>query len=147
MSISANKKLNHPEYGSIITSVLLIAMGIGIFVFPTIIAVTISLCIGSLVIFMGIQRLILGIAVKDFDKNGSLFYLIQSILIILLGIIILTQRFINLLGAFLIVYSIAELVSYIYYTTQKKDYSQVLNKKITKEMKETEAKDAIIEEE
>ena len=62
-------------------------------------------------------------------------------------LIILTQRFINLLGAFLIIYAISELIGYIYYTSQNKDYSEVLNKKVTKEMKESEAKDAIIDEE
>jgi uncharacterized membrane protein HdeD (DUF308 family) len=98
-------------------------------------------------LFNGIQRLILGFAVNKIDRNGSLFYIIESALIIVLGIIILTQKFTNLLGAFLIVYSISELAGYIYYTTQNKDYSEVLNKKITKEMKESEAKEAIIDEE
>ena len=108
--------------------------------------ITFSLCVGAIVIFSGIQRLVLGIAVNKVDRNGSIFYIVESILIILLGIIILTQRFINLLGAFLIIYAISELIGYIYYTSQNKDYSEVLNKKVTKEMKESEAKDAIIDE-
>ncbi len=146
MAMVANKKRQDSDYGSIFISILLIALGGSIAIFPKSIMITFSLCVGAIVIFIGIQRLVLGIAVNKIDRNGSVFYIIESILIILLGIIILTQRFINLLGAFLIIYAISELVGYIYYTSQNKDYSEVLNKKVTKEMKESEAKDAIIDE-
>lgn len=146
MAMVANKKRQDSDYGSIFISILLIALGGSIAIFPKSIMITFSLCVGAIVIFSGIQRLVLGIAVNKIDRNGSVFYIIESILIILLGIIILTQRFINLLGAILIIYAISELVGYIYYTSQNKDYSEVLNKKVTKEMKESEAKDAIIDE-
>jgi len=63
-----------------------------------------------------------------------------------LGIVIITQKFTNLLGLFLIIYAISELVGYLFYVVQDKDYSEVLNKKVTKEMKESKAVDAIIEE-
>jgi hypothetical protein len=46
----------------------------------------------------------------------------------------------------MVIYAISELAGYVYYKSQNKDYSEVLNKKITKEMIETEAKDAIIDE-
>ena len=72
--------------------------------------------------------------------------MIESSLIIILGLLILSQKLFSLLGLFLIIYSISELAGYIYYKSQDKDYSDVLNKKITKEMKESESKDAIIEE-
>lgn len=146
MGMVANKRRQDSDYGSIFISILLIALGGSIAIFPKSIMITFSLCVGAIVIFSGIQRLVLGIAVNKVDHNGSIFYIVESILIILLGIIILTQRFINLLGAFLIIYAISELVGYIYYTSQNKDYSEVLNKKVTKEMKESEAKDAIIDE-
>ena len=53
---------------------------------------------------------------------------------------------INHIGIFLILYAISEIGGYIYYTSQKKDYSEVLNKEVPKEMKEKEAKEAVIEE-
>lgn len=141
-----NKRLSEINYSGILSSVALLALGVVVALFPQSIMITISLCIGSLIIFSGIQRLILGVIVKKIDSKGSLFYTLESILIIILGIIILTQRFTNLLGVFLIIYSISELVGYIFYVVQDKDYSEVLNKKITKEMKESKAVDAIIEE-
>ena len=141
-----NKRLSEINYSGILSSVALLALGVVVALFPQSIMITISLCIGSLIIFSGIQRLILGVIVKKIDSKGSLFYTLESILIIILGIIILTQRFTNLLGVFLIIYSLSELVGYIFYVVQDKDYSEVLNKKITKEMKESKAVDAIIEE-
>ena len=44
-------------------------------------------------------------------------------------------------------YAISEIFGYIYYTTQNKDYSEVLNKKVPQEIKEKEATEAVIEEE
>ncbi len=147
MTYLNHRKTNALSFGNIITSILLMALGGVIIIFPTSVMVTISICIGTIVIFIGIQRLTLGIAVKSIDQKGSLFFTIESLLIIIIGLIILSQMLTNLLGAFLIIYAISEMASYIYYTTQNKDYSTVLNKKVTKEMKESESKDAIIEEE
>ena len=142
-----SKKTGTTEIGTIITSVLLIAFGILIAVFPKSIMITISICIGALMTFAGIQRLVLGIAVRHFDNKGSKFFIIESCLIILVGILILSQQLPSLIGLFLIIYAVSELAGYVYYKSQNKDYSEVLNQKITKEMIETEAKDAIIEEE
>ena len=123
--------------------------GFGLFIMfrPSLVMTIISICIGVIIAFLGIQRLILGLTVRSVDSNGSKFYIIESILMIILGVIILSQQLLNLLGLFLIIYSVFELSGYIYYKSQNKDYSEVLNKKVTKEMKEKEATDAVIEEE
>ena len=134
------------ELGSIITSVAIFLLGVFIAFRPGSVMFALSLVIGSILVFAGVQRLVMGVAVHNFDRNGSLFFICESLLVLLLGIIIITQKFVNLIGFFLIVYSISELVSYIYYNTQNKDYEAVLNKKVTKEMKESVAQDAIIEE-
>lgn len=144
--IFISKKSHTTEISGIFSSIMLMLLGGFIYIYPSSIMVTVSLIIGALLIFNGIQRLILGVAVRTFDRSGFIFYLVESIIILLLGFVIITQKFINLMGIFLIVYSLAELSSYIFYTSKNKDYSDVLNKKITKEMKESEAKDAIIEE-
>ncbi len=146
MAYFAHRKTNVPVVGTIIGCLVLIALGIFILIFPDVIMKAFSLIVGILVTFIGIQRLILGITVRVIDRKGSIFFICESVLMILLGLVIMTNQWISWLGAFLVVYAITELVGYIYYTTQNKDYSSVLNKKITKEMKESEAKDAIIEE-
>lgn len=139
-------KNNYP-FSDCISSVLYIGFGILIFCFPTAIPTTISIVLGMLVLFSGVNRLILGLAVRSIDEKGSKLFLIVSVLMILLGIIIITQSFLSLLGLFIIIYAISEIFGYIYYTTQNKDYSEVLNKKVPQEIKEKEATDAVIEEE
>lgn len=141
-----NKKHGDGDISGLILSVVLAGLGIVICLFPNLLMTTVSICIGALITFFGVERLILGLAVRKIDNKGSNFYILESIFIILLGIIIITQLFVNLLGAFLILYAISELAGYIYYTSQNKDYSEVLNKKVTKEMKESKSVDAVIDE-
>lgn len=131
------------EYMSIFGALL---FAIIIAIFPKSISITISLVLGTLAIIMGVNRLILGLTVRKIDEQGSKIFIIESILVILLGIIIITQKFLNLLGIFLIIYAVSELFSYIYYKAQNKDYSEVLNKKISKEIKESKSIEAVIEE-
>ncbi len=142
-----SKKTNDLEIGAILFSVILFCLGVFVAFRPGLVMTLISICIGALITFFGVQRLILGLTVKKIDEQGSKFFVIESILMIVLGVVILSQQLLSLLGLFLIAYSIFELSGYIYYKSQNKDYSEVLNKKVTKEMKESEAKDAIIEEE
>ena len=139
------KKYNVPM-SDCVSAIMLVGLAIFIFVCSDIIKLTIQISLGALILFNGINRLILGIAVRKFDGEGSKVFTGVSILMIILGILILTGKFFSLIGIFLIVYAISEIGGYIYYTSQKKDYSEVLNKEVPKEMKEKEAKEAIIEE-
>ncbi len=141
------RKKGSATFGDCMSAILYMGFGAIIACFPKSITITISIVLGALILFSGINRLILGLAVRAIDEKGSKIFLGVSILMILLGIVILTQKFINLLGIFIIVYAISEIMGYIYYTTQNKDYSEVLNKKVPKEIKEKEAKEAVIEEE
>lgn len=143
--IVQRKKYNVP-FSDCISSVCLIGLAIFLFIFSNIIKLTIQVAVGSLVLFNGINRLILGLAVRSVDENGSKLFTGVSLLMIILGILILTGKFFNLIGIFLIVYAVSEIIGYVYYTSQKKDYSEVLNKEVPKEMKEKEAKEAVIDE-
>lgn len=129
-----------------VSAICLLGLSVFVFSFAGIIKLTIQIAVGALILFNGINRLILGLAVRPIDKDGSKVFTIVSILMIILGILILTGKFFNLIGIFLIIYAVSEIFGYIYYTSQKKDYSEVLNKEVPKEMKEKEAKEAVIEE-
>ena len=142
-----SKRTNDLEIGAILFSVILFCLGVFVAFKPGLVMTLLSICIGALITFFCVQRLILGLTVKKIDEQGSKFFVIESILMIVLGVVILSQQLLSLLGLFLIAYSIFELSGYIYYKSQNKDYSEVLNKKVTKEMRESEAKDAIIDEE
>lgn len=145
ISYFAQKKNYNVPFSDCMSAIFLIALGIFVFMFSDIIKITIQVAIGSLVLFNGINRLILGLAVRSFDKEGSKVFTGVSILMIVLGIIILTGKLFNLIGYLLIIYAISEIIGYIYYISQKKDYSSVLNKEVPKEMKEKKAKEAVIE--
>lgn len=142
-------KKKFPDYASsdALTGGMITLFGILIAIFPESISITISILIGGIVLFSGISRLILGLSIKQIDQSGSKIFTWGSVLMIILGVIIISGKFINLLGFFIVIYSVSSLVGYIYYTSQNKDYSEVINnKKVTKDMKNKEAKDAVIEE-
>ena len=139
------KKYNVP-FSDCLSAIVLIGLAIFVFLCSDIIKLTIQISLGALILFNGINRLILGIAVRKFDGEGAKVFTGVSILMIVLGVLILTGKFFSLIGIFLILYAISEIGGYIYYTSQKKDYSEVLNKEVPKEMKEKEAKEAVIEE-
>lgn len=145
ISYFVQKKNYNVPFSDCMSAIFLIALGIFVFMFSDIIKITIQVAIGALVLFNGINRLILGLAVRSFDKEGSKVFTSVSILMIVLGIIILTGKLFNLIGYLLIIYAISEIIGYIYYISQKKDYSSVLNKEVPKEMKEKKAKEAVIE--
>ena len=145
ISYFVQKKNYNVPFSDCMSAIFLIALGIFVFMFSDIIKITIQVAIGALVLFNGINRLILGLAVRSFDKEGSKVFTGVSILMIVLGIIILTGKLFNLIGYLLIIYAISEIIGYIYYISQKKDYSSVLNKEVPKEMKEKKAKEAVIE--
>ncbi len=140
------RKKGSSTFGDCVTALLFIAFSVLIFLRPGFLPATLSIVIGVLILFNAINRLVLGLAVRTVDASGSKIFLGSSILMMLLGIIIITQKFFNLLGLFIIIYAISEVVGYVYYTSQNKDYSQVLNKTVPKEIKEKEAKEAVIEE-
>lgn len=130
------------------SALFLLFLGGIIAIFPKFIPTTLSIVIGAMIILNGISRLVLGFAIRKVDGQGSKVFLFVAGLTILLGVVIITQLFLPLLGAFIIVYSISEIIGYVYYKSQNKDYSEVLNNKaIPRDIKEKDAVDAIIEEE
>jgi len=86
------------------------------------------------------------------DKKSFLVYLITSLLMIALGIVIITGVFDQLIGLLIIIYSVMEIVNYIYFKVKNKDFEEVIQKPAKKEKKLKKLKkgkvvDAIIEEE
>ena len=136
LSLTHKKKKGlEVESSGYLAAVIAIIFAILIAIFPKSISISISIVLGTLAIIFGVNRLILGFAIRIVDNRGSKLFIIESILTIALGIIIITQKFLNLLGLFLIFYAVSELVSYIYYKINDDNYEAVFNKKISKEIK------------
>ena len=152
ISYLRNKKYNG-DATPLLIGIFSILIGIAIVVFPNIIDITFRLLFGGWILFSGINRLIFAFALYSIDRTGFKTFLTTSIIMFISGILILIS-FYELVGILLIIYSISEIVNYIYYHTKKKNYNNMFNfeeepkvkkKQIKKEFKEKEAIDAVID--
>lgn len=147
-------KKDKVEYDSLILGVLMMIGGVLLFVFPDIVDITIRIIFGGWILFTGVNRLLLAFTVMKIDKNGFLTFLITSLIIILVGIFVLINFF-KLIGVFLVIYSVCEVVNYIYFNLKKDRYNVFFdtepkkkkNKKklINQDIKDKEAIDAVID--
>ncbi len=140
-------------------NILLMIFGIILISFPSIVDVAIKVVFGSWILFAGVKRLILAIALSSIDRKSYKTFLVSSLIMIVLGVLVLIN-FYNLLGVFLIVYSFMDISNYIYYLITRKKYGNIFDKaeydqeekrvkkksKVTKEMKNKKAIEAEIEE-
>lgn len=105
---------------------------------------------GVWVLFAGVNRIILAISIKSIDNTGFKVYLITSILMALIGVCLISGLFDKIVGLFIIVYSITEIVNYIYFKTKNKNYEPIKkstkNNKKNKRLKEGKILEAVIEE-
>ena len=141
---------------TLILGIFSIIFGIVLVIFPNIIDVTVRIIFGGWILFTGINRLILALAIGRIDRVGFKTFLITSIIMMISGIIILIS-FYELLGVLLVIYAISEIVNYIYFNSNKQKYTTIFDfevkeepkkktKKLKKEIKEKEAIDAVIDE-
>ena len=144
-------KLNYNNYNELMTGLIFIILGLIVIFYSNVFNYTIRIIIGTLILFSGINRLILALTVKEFDKRSFKAYLVSSIIILISGVFLITNIFDRLIGLFIILYAISDIFNYIYYKTQKPDYLYLKDKKVSKNkknkiVKEKEAIDGIIEE-
>lgn len=140
-------------------NILLVIFGVVLISFPSIVDVAIKVVFGSWILFAGIKRLILAISLSKIDKQSYKTFLISALIMIALGVLILIN-FYNLVGVFLIAYSVMEIINYIYFLINRNKFGALFNKEeydkddrrtkkkklITKEIKDKKAIDADIEE-
>ncbi len=138
-------------------NILLMIFGVVLISFPSIVDIAIKVVFGSWILFAGVKRLILAIAVSRVDKQSYKTFLISALIMLALGVLVLINLY-NLVGIFLIIYSLTEIVNYIYYLINKNKYGNLFDKEeydndnkrvkkkqlITKEIKNKKAIDADI---
>lgn len=125
-------------------SLLLIGFGTVLVVFSDALSLTIRLIFGLWCMFAAVNRVVFAINIKKFDKIGFFTYILTALIMMVIGVLIISNLFDNVLGLLIIIYSIVELIDYIYYSVNKskKNYPKQ-SKKVKKEGKVVEA---IIEE-
>lgn len=145
-------KLGEYKFSELLMGLLLIGVGTLFILYSSALSFSIRLIIGFWTLFAGINRIILAITVKTIDRIGFRMYLYTSIIMILVGIFLISGLFDQLIGLLIIIYSITEIVDYIYFRSKSKVYESVVDKeptskKKTKRLKDRKTVDAIIEEE
>lgn len=145
-------KLGEYSLSKLIVSLLFISFGMLLIFLSGTLSFAIRTVIGIWVVFSGINRVIFAISMSAIDKKSFLVYLITSLLMIALGIVIITGVFDQLIGLLIIIYSIIEIVNYIYFKVKNKDYGEVFEKPVKKEkklkrLKKGKVVDAIVEDE
>ena len=142
-------KLGDYSTSKLAIALLFISFGMLLIFLSGTLSFAIRTVVGIWVLFSGINRVIFAFA-NISDKKGFLVYLITSILMIILGIILITGIFDQVIGLLIIIYSIMEIVDYIYFKVKNKDIEEVKtnnqNKKL-KRLKKGKVVEAIIEEE
>lgn len=125
----------------LIVSLFILCFGILLIIFSDALSYTIRFGIGFFTIFSGINRIIFSIGFKSIDKKGFLTYLISSLLIIAIGILLITGYVDKIIGAFIILYSIIEIVDYIYYKIFEKKHDNL--KPVSKDISSLKSKKVI----
>ena len=144
-------KLGEYSLSKLIVSLSFISFGMLLIFLSGTLSFAIRTVIGIWVVFSGIKRVIFAISMCAIDKKSFLVYLITSLLMITLGIVIITGVFDKLIGLLIIVYSVIEIVNYIYFKVKNKDFEEIIEKPVKKEkklkrLKKGKVMDAIIEE-
>lgn len=109
------KNLNIDQKGKLISGILLMIIGLFIILFSSLIETTIRLILGGWIIYSGIIRLIECLNDKK-NKISFIVRLIISILLIVCGLYVaLTNLVYSMVGLFIIVYAILDIIGYIFY--------------------------------
>ena len=113
------KKLNIEETSKLITGIILIILGLIVILFSSFIETTIRLVFGAWIIYSGVLKLIETISFKS-DKVTFYVSLAISILMIICGFYVaLTNLAYKMIGLFIMVYSILDIISYVFYKRVK----------------------------
>ncbi len=142
-------KMGDYKLTELIVGIVVICCGTLFILYSQTFSFVIRLVIGIWILLAGINKIILSISMFFIDKLGFKIYLITSVIMIIIGILLISGLLDQIIGLLIILYSIAEIVDYIYYKIKDKDYESSNNNKKNKSIKKIKSKkviDADIEE-
>lgn len=145
-------KLGEYKFSELAIGLLIIFCGVLLIICSSALSFAIRTVVGIWTLFAGINRIILAISVKSVDNTGFKMYLSTSIIMILVGILLISGLFDQIIGILIIIYSITEIIDYIYFKSKSKNYEPDLKDDLSQKNKQKKLKskkviDAIIEEE
>lgn len=145
-------KLSEYSLSELIIGLLIISCGILFILYSSALNFAIRIIVGIWALFAGINRIILAISIKNIDRHGFTMFLSTAFVMLIIGAFLISGLFDQLIGLLIIIYSITEIVDYVYYKIKCKDYpsseikSERKSSKKVKRLKETKVVDAIVEE-
>ena len=138
------KKTEIVSNGDLIFGTIFITLGISCFFLANIFELIIRFLIGAWILFSGIQRLIDTLKIEAKTKSNIRFIalLIVSIILIALGlyIILYSNLLFKWIGLLMVIYSIVEIVGYVFFAQENK-----LNDNKENNKKDKKSKPVIIE--
>ena len=144
-------KLGEYSLLKLLVGILLICFGLLFILFSSTLSFVIRTVIGAWILFAGINRIIFAISMFSIDRKGFFVYLSTAILMLVLGVILISGIFDQIVGFLIIMYSVIELIDYICYKSRSKNFSQsstsIVTPKKSKRSKKGKIVDAVIDEE
>ena len=112
--LKTQKKLNIEDNKKLTSGIILIVLALVVVLFSSFVETTIRLVFGGWIIYSGVSKLIEAINIKN-DKVTFYVTLVISILMILCGfyIAVTANLVFSLLGLFIMIYAILDIVSYV----------------------------------
>lgn len=144
-------KLGEYSLLKLLVGILLMCFGLLFILFSSTLSFVIRTVIGAWILFAGINRIIFAISMFSIDRKGFFVYLSTAILMLVLGVILISGIFDQIVGFLIIMYSVIELIDYICYKSRSKNFSQsstsIVTPKKSKRSKKGKIVDAVIDEE
>lgn len=145
-------KLGDYNFSELVIGLLIICFGVLLIMSSNALSFAIRIIVGLLALLTGINKIVLAISLREIDKTGFRVCLVTSLITIIVGLLLISGVFDQIIGILIIIYSVTEIINYIYFKSKTKE-EFVNNKKDTKRKKSTKrikgkkVVDAIIEEE
>lgn len=146
-------KLGEYNISELFIGLVIMCLGILFITLSGTLSFAIRIIIGVWALLAGINRIIFALSIKQIDNTGFKMYLVSAFIMIIVGILLISGLFDKIIGVFIIIYSVSEIVDYIYYMSKDKRFEKETtivksSKKSKKSMKNKKGKvvDAVIEE-
>ncbi len=140
-------KYSNYSLSELIIGIIVIGLGVLLLLYSSTLSFVIRIVVGLWILFAGVNRIIFSIYIRQVDKIGFRIYLITALLMVLVGILLISGLLDQLIGLFIIIYSVIEIIDYIYYKINSKKYESKTSSNKMVKIKDERIVDAIVDEE
>ena len=136
-------KLGDYSISNLFIAFLIAFFGVILIMYSEALSLAIRVIIGIWILFASINRIIFAISTKSDEQDGFWVYLASSIVMFVSGILLITGIFSQVLGLFVIIYALSEIVDYVYFKVTYKEANTKKEKKSKKKLKRIESKKTV----